>query len=62
MRQEKYRHDLCSRSGRALGCVLLGAGIILLFASIPAWAWLALTGFVLVAAGFLLLKLCRAWR
>ena len=62
MTSGKYRHDPRCGCGRVLGYVLLAAGIILLFASIPAWAWLALTGFALLAAGFLLLKLCRAWR
>lgn len=49
----------CNRSSAlpAMGAVLMGAGLILLFVCIPGWAWLALTGMVLIAAGFVLIRL-----
>ncbi|MBR5548085.1 MAG: hypothetical protein IKU70_14060 [Clostridia bacterium] len=52
-----------SRScGRLIGYLLLTAGIILLFVCIPGWAWLALIGVALMAAGWLILRLCSTWR
>lgn len=36
---------------RLLGVLLLAAGMVLLFLCIPGWAWAALTGAALVAAG-----------
>jgi len=44
------------------GYVLLAVGVILLFVCIPFWAWLALLGVALIAAGWTLLKLSNAWR
>lgn len=44
------------------GYALVVLGIILLFACIPCWAWLALLGLGLMIAGVLLLKLSKAWR
>ena len=44
------------------GYVLIAIGIILLFCCIPGWAWLALLGVVLLAAGVLLLRISRTWR
>lgn len=44
------------------GCVLLAIGILLIFLCIPAWAWLALLGVGLAAAGFLLLKISQSGR
>lgn len=44
------------------GYVLLAVGVLLLFICIPCWAWTALIGLVLIAAGLLLLKLNNAWR
>lgn len=41
---------------------LLALGVLLLFVCIPCWAWLALIGLGLIAAGLLLLKLNSAWR
>ena len=41
------------------GYVLLALGVVLLFACVPFWAWLALVGAALIAAGLLLLKLGR---
>ena len=36
---------------RLLGVLLLAAGLVLLFLCIPGWAWAALIGAALVAAG-----------
>lgn len=36
---------------RLLGVLLLAVGLVLLFLCVPGWAWAALTGAVLVAAG-----------
>lgn len=36
---------------RLLGVLLLAAGLVLLFLCVPGWAWAALTGALLVAAG-----------
>jgi len=44
------------------GYGLLIAGIFLLFCCIPLWAWLALLGVLLMAAGFVLLGISHAWR
>ncbi|MCI5956262.1 MAG: hypothetical protein MRZ54_04700 [Clostridiales bacterium] len=44
------------------GYVLVALGILLLFICIPCWAWLALLGVALMAAGVLLLRLSKAWR
>ncbi len=44
------------------GYALLALGVVLLFACVPCWAWLAFLGVGLIAAGLLLLKLSKAWR
>ncbi|MDY3817204.1 MAG: hypothetical protein SOZ54_10315 [Candidatus Limiplasma sp.] len=44
------------------GYVLLAVGIVLLFVCIPCWAWFALLGVGMIAAGWLLLKIGKAWR
>lgn len=44
------------------GYVLLAAGILLVFCCIPVWAWLALLGLVLIAAGFVLLGISQSGR
>lgn len=36
---------------RLLGVMLLAVGMVLLFLCVPGWAWAALTGALLVAAG-----------
>jgi len=46
----------------AVGYGLLIAGVILLFACIPGWVWLALIGLVLIILGVALLKVSKAWR
>ncbi|MBQ8150538.1 MAG: hypothetical protein IJ041_08475 [Clostridia bacterium] len=47
---------------RIAGIVLLAAGILLVFCCIPAWAWLALLGVLLMAAGFVLLRISQTGR
>ena len=44
------------------GYALLALGALMLFLCVPCWAWLALLGAALIAAGFLLLKISRRWR
>ena len=44
------------------GIVLLAAGILLVFLCIPKWAWLALLGILLIAAGFVLLRIGQSGR
>lgn len=46
----------------AAGYGLLIAGVVLLFACIPGWVWLALVGLVLIILGVVLLKVSKAWR
>lgn len=45
-----------------VGYAFLLVGVILLFVCIPGWAWVALLGLVFLIAGYLLLKISRAWR
>lgn len=40
-----------------VGVVLIGIGLILLFACIPGWAWAALAGLALIALGYGLIRL-----
>lgn len=40
-----------------IGLILIGIGLLLLFLCIPGWAWAALIGTLLIAAGYLLLRL-----
>lgn len=47
---------------RVAGCALVAVGAILLFLCVPGWAWVALIGVGLIAAGLLLLKLSGAGR
>lgn len=56
---EGRAYKRCYRSSTLpiMGVVLMGAGLLLLFVCIPGWAWLALTGVALIAAGFALVKL-----
>jgi len=42
--------------------VLLALGVVLLFASIPGWVFVALLGAALIAVGFALLKISQSWR
>ena len=44
---------------KLLGCVFIGAGLLLLFLCIPGWAWAALTGTALVCSGWALINTCR---
>lgn len=45
-----------------VGGVLVAAGLLLLFICIPGWAWAALIGVALIAAGYVLIRLGRAGR
>ncbi len=47
-----YRRDVMP----AIGLVLIAAGLILLFACIPGWAWAALAGLLLIVAGYALIR------
>lgn len=40
-----------------IGVGMMAAGLLLLFACIPGWAWMALTGVVLIVAGYALIRL-----
>lgn len=51
-----------NRVAAIAGYVLIAVGIILLFICIPGWAWLALFGVALMAAGIILLRISRTWR
>ncbi|MDY4138174.1 MAG: hypothetical protein SOY30_02330 [Eubacteriales bacterium] len=43
----------------AVGIILLAAGLLLMFLCIPGWAWAALAGILLIAAGCALIHLSR---
>lgn len=43
----------------AVGIILLAAGLLLMFLCIPGWAWAALAGVLLIAAGCALIHLSR---
>ena len=45
---------------KAAAMLVLAAGALVLFASVPCWAWWALLGLVLIVLGFLLLR--GSWR
>ena len=62
MPQTMHRNYPCQSGFRAAGYVLLALGIILLFVCIPGWAWVALLGVLLIAAGWLILRMCSTWR
>lgn len=62
MPQTMHRKYPCQSGIKVVGYVLLAAGIILLFTCIPGWAWLALMGVLLMAAGWLILRMCSTWR
>ncbi len=46
----------------AAGYAMLAIGVVVLFACIPCWAWLALLGVVLIALGWIVVKWSNAWR
>jgi len=52
----------CQSGVKVVGYVLLALGIVLLFICIPGWVWLALIGVLLIAAGWLILRMCSTWR
>ena len=47
---------------KTAGLVLLALGAVLLFVSIPCWAWWALIGLGMIVLGFVLIKLSNIWR
>ena len=60
-------YEKCFPSGEnrlmtIVGYGLIVLGVVLLFCCIPGWAWIALLGVAMMAAGVLLLKISRAWR
>ena len=55
--KRSYRQS--ANTARVIGMALIGLGLLLLFLCIPGWAWAALTGCLLVAAGFLLIRVSR---
>ena len=61
-----YPHEKCYPGGSKglslVGYALLAAGILLVFCCIPVWAWLALLGILLIAAGFVLLRISQSGR
>lgn len=68
MQRGRYRPDRAPRPARcvhgdglwrAVGCVLLSGGLVLLFLCVPEWAWAALAGTALVCAGWALISTCR---
>ena len=59
-RSKRYVHD--EHRIQAAGAILIALGLLLLFACIPGWLWLAVFGVLLMAAGWLLLKWNDAWR
>lgn len=62
MPQTMHRSYPCQSGFKVVGYVLLALGIVLLFVCIPSWAWLALLGVLLIAAGWLILRMCSTWR
>jgi len=55
----------CYRGNRVTqiaGVFLILLGLALLFMCIPGWAWAAVAGAALIAAGYLLLCLNQGWR
>lgn len=55
--QRSYRQS--ARTAQIIGMALIGCGLLLLFLCIPGWAWAALAGCLLVAAGLLLIRVSR---
>ena len=47
---------------KTAGFALLVLGAVLLFISIPCWAWWALIGLGMIVVGFVLLKFSNTWR
>lgn len=46
-----------TQGAQTVGLLLIALGLTLLFLCIPGWAWAALAGCLLVAAGYLLIRL-----
>ena len=64
--QSKGRWSKCYKQPNQLllvvGGVLVALGLLLLFLCIPGWAWAALAGVLLIAAGYLLIRLGKGGR
>ena len=59
---DRYRRPPVKRYQRSrplllAGCLLLAAGLLLMFLCIPGWAWAALAGILLIGAGYALIRL-----
>lgn len=52
-----YRRCYKGNALPTIGIVLIAAGLILLFACIPGWAWAALAGLLLIVVGYALIRL-----
>ena len=52
--RRSYRQGV--KTAKLIGFSLIGLGLLLLFLCIPGWAWAALAGCLLVAAGLLLIR------
>ncbi len=61
-----YPYEKCypsnSKALTLAAYALLAIGIVLVFLCVPAWAWLALLGVLLMAAGFVLLQISQSGR
>lgn len=55
--QRSYRQSV--RTVQIIGLALIALGLLLLFLCIPGWAWAAMAGCLLVAAGLLLIRVSR---
>lgn len=64
--QGSGRRSKCYKQSNQLllivGAILAALGLLLLFLCIPGWAWAALAGVLLIAAGCLLIRLGRGGR
>ena len=58
-RQGAPRRSRTMQPLAAVGIILLAAGLLLMFLCIPGWAWAALAGILLIAAGCALIHLSR---
>ena len=58
-RQGAPRRSRTMQPLAVVGIILLAAGLLLMFLCIPGWAWAALAGVLLIAAGCALIHLSR---
>ena len=47
-----------NRLTRAIGIVLMAAGLLLVLLSLPGWMWITLLGILLISIGFLIWRFC----